>query len=342
MNNSEKIWIAGPCAAENYEQVIDTAEAICNLSNKNNLNLFAYRVGIWKVRSTPSGFEGVGEKALPWLAEIQQKLKVRTCVEVVNAKHVELCAKNDISMAWIGARTCVNPSEVQKIADAVKNSNFSILVKNPVIPDLKLWIGNIERFLKSNIKQVIAVHRGFSDATENVYRNAPTWKIPIELKVLMPELPILCDPSHLCGSTQWIPEVSQLALNYGFNGLMTECHYNPSVALSDKNQQLTPEQWADLLLSLTLRSDTQNLELAKYRSILENIDNQIGELLYQRMTTVDKIANLKREHHITVVQPQQWKHVVERYAKHSDDSLFQNFIEQFLELLHQSSIERQK
>lgn len=342
MNNSEKIWIAGPCAAESYEQVFKTAEEICKLSFEKKINLFAYRVGAWKVRSTPSGFEGAGEKALHWLAEVQKKFNVRTCVEVVNAKHVELCAKNDIYMAWVGARTGVNPSEVQKIADAVNNSSFTILVKNPVIPDLKLWIGNIERFLKSNIKQVMAVHRGFSDATENVYRNAPTWKIPIELKVLMPDLPILCDPSHLCGNTQWIPEVSQLALNYGFNGLMTECHYNPSEALSDKNQQLTPEQWVGLILSLTLRSDTQNLELAKYRSILENIDNQISELLYQRMTTVDKIANLKREHQINVVQPQQWKHVVERYTKHSEDPLFQDFIEQFLELLHQSSIERQK
>lgn len=338
----DRIWIAGPCAAESREQVLTTAEQLVMCAHNNNIPLHYYRAGVWKVRSAPDSFAGAGEVALVWLQEVQQHYGIPVCTEVMNAEQVELCAKHDIHNVWIGARTAVNPIDVQQIADAVRHSDFTVMVKNPMIPDLKLWIGNIERFQKADIRQVMAIHRGFPDAKENVYRNAPLWHIPIDLKVLLPELPILCDPSHLCGQVRLIPEIAQLAMNYGFNGLMTECHYQPAQALSDTGQQLSPKEWVTLISQLDLRTDGSDLELLKQRTVLENIDHQISELLYQRMKTVDEIADIKRKNHIAVVQPQQWQQVVQRYMKHTEDTAYQNFIEQFLELLHQSSINRQK
>ena len=295
----ERIWIAGPCAAESREQLLTTAAELMEQSALVGVRLDCFRAGIWKVRSVPGSFCGAGEEALPWLQEVQQ------------------------------------------IADAVRGSDFTVLVKNPMIPDLRLWEGNIERFLKAGIRQVRAVHRGFTDAQENIYRNAPLWQIPIDLKVHLPELPILCDPSHLCGQVRWIPQVAQLAMNYGFNGLMIECHHNPAQALSDAEQQLTPAQWAALVSGLDLRANAADLDLVKQRSLLENVDNQLSELLYQRMVLVDEIAEIKKAKHIAVVQPKQWQEVVKRYQKHPEDTAYQKFLEKFLELLHQSSIERQ-
>ena len=338
----EQIWIAGPCAAESREQLLATAAQLNEQIREKGLSLHYFRAGAWKVRSAPDSFSGAGENALPWLQEVQEAYHIPVCVEVMTAKHVELCAKYDIHAVWVGARTSVNPVEVQKIADAVRHSDFTVLIKNPMIPDLKLWMGNIERFLQADIRYVMAVHRGFPDVQENIYRNAPFWQIPIELKVQMPELPILCDPSHLCGNVEWIPEVAQLAMNYGFNGLMIECHPHPEQALSDAGQQMLPADLADMISRLDLRNDSADLELVKQRSTLENIDNQISTLLYQRMKMVDEIAEIKRKKHISVVQPQQWQQVVKRYAKHPEDPFYQAFIERFLELLHQSSIERQK
>jgi chorismate mutase len=338
----ERIWIAGPCAAESREQVLNTAKELVEQAARAHLKLHYFRAGAWKVRSTPDSFAGAGDAALPWLQEVQKTLGIPVCVEVMNPQQVERCAKHDIQTVWIGARTSVNPVEVQQIADAVRNSGFTVLVKNPMIPDLKLWMGNIERFRQAGIRQVMAVHRGFPDSQENIYRNAPMWQIPIDLKVAMPELPILCDPSHLCGQTRWIPQVAQLAMNYGFNGLMTECHHQPSAALSDQAQQLTPAEWAELIAHLDLRSDIADLELVRHRAQLENIDNQLSELLYQRMALVDEIADIKRKNHIAVVQPQQWQQVVKRYKTHLEDSNYQEFIDHFLELLHQTSINRQK
>lgn len=338
----ERIWIAGPCAAESREQLLATAAELVEKSAIAGFRLDYFRAGAWKVRSNPDSFCGAGEEALPWLREVQETYDVPVCVEVMNARHVELCAKYGVRAVWVGARTGVNPTEVQQIADAVSGADFTVMVKNPIIPDLKLWMGNIERFLNADIRRVMAVHRGFTDAQENVYRNAPVWQIPIELKVRMPELPILCDPSHLCGNVKWIPQVAQLAMNYGFNGLMTECHLNPSQALSDADQQMTPAQWVELVTTLDLRNDTPDLSLVKQRAKLENIDNQLSELLYQRMMITDEIADIKRKNHIAVVQPQQWQQVVKRYQTHPEDVAYQEFLEKFLELLHQTSIQRQQ
>lgn len=337
----ERIWIAGPCAAESREQLLATAAELMEQSALVGVRLDYFRAGIWKVRSVPGSFCGAGEEALPWLQEVQQTYGVPACVEVMSARQLELCAAYGIRTVWVGARTCVNPTEVQQIADAVRGSDFTVLVKNPMIPDLRLWEGNIERFLKAGIRQVMAVHRGFTDAQENIYRNAPLWQIPIDLKVHLPELPILCDPSHLCGQVRWIPQVAQLAMNYGFNGLMIECHHNPAQALSDAEQQLTPAQWATLVSGLDLRANAADLDLVKQRSLLENVDNQLSELLYQRMVLVDEIAEIKKAKHIAVVQPKQWQEVVKRYQKHPEDTAYQKFLEKFLELLHQASIARQ-
>lgn len=337
----ERIWIAGPCAAESQEQLFTTAAQLVDQARRTGIQLDYFRAGVWKMRSAPDSFTGIGEEALPLLQEVQNRYQIPACTEVMNARQVELCDRFGIHAIWVGARTSVNPVEVQQIADAVRHSNFTVMVKNPMIPDLKLWIGNIERFLQADIQKVMAIHRGFPEAQENVFRNTPLWNIPIELKVRMPELPILCDPSHLCGKVRWIPEISQLAMNYGFNGLMTECHCHPSQALSDTEQQMTPEEWATMISRLDLRNDSTDLELVKQRAVMENIDNQISELLYQRMKIVDEIADIKRVNHIAVVQPQQWQQVIKRYQKHPEDTAYQSFIEQFLELLHQSSINRQ-
>lgn len=337
----ERIWIAGPCAAESREQILATARQLVGQAEVANLKMHYFRAGVWKMRSAPGSFTGAGDAALVWMQEVQRNFGVPVCVEVMSPRQVELCAKHDIRVFWVGARTTVNPVAVQQIADAVRHSGFTVMVKNPIVPDLKLWIGNIERFLNADVASVMAIHRGFTDAQENVYRNAPMWQVPIELKVRMPSLPILCDPSHLCGQVRWIPEVAQLAMNYGFDGLMTECHHNPSSALSDAGQQMTPAEWAAMISRLDLRSGIANLELVKQRTILENIDNQLSELLYQRMVTVDEIAGIKRKDHIAVVQPQQWQQVVKRYQKHTEDTLYQDFLEKFLELLHQASIKRQ-
>lgn len=338
----EPIWIAGPCAAETHEQVLETAAQLVEQSRLASIQLRFFRAGAWKVRSTPDSFAGAGDEALSWLEEVQKTWNLPVCVEVMNTRQLESCAKHGIRAVWVGARTAVNPVEVQQIADAIRHSDFTVMVKNPMIPDLKLWMGNIERFLKADIRQVMAIHRGFPDAQENVYRNAPMWQIPIELKVQMPELPILCDPSHLCGQVRWIPQIAQLAMNYGFNGLMTECHSKPKQALSDAEQQMTPAEWAQMLSDLDLRTDAPDLTLVKQRAKLENIDNQLSELLYQRMMVADEIADIKRKNHIAVVQPQQWQQVVKRYQKHTEDAAYQEFIKNFLDLLHQSSIERQR
>lgn len=336
------ILIAGPCAAESKQQVMETAEQLREELQARDMSIDYFRAGVWKPRSNPDSFAGVGEEALSWLSEVQCQYGFEVCTEVMTPQQVELCAKHGIRSVWVGARTSVNPTEVQQLADALRGTDFTVLVKNPIVPDLKLWAGNIERFQKADVKQVIAIHRGFADSNENVYRNAPCWEIPIDLKVRFPDLPIVCDPSHLCGRTQWIPQISQLALIYGFNGLMVECHCDPRHALSDAAQQLTPKQWADMVQNLSFKNNTPNPELVKQRALLENVDTQLSELLAKRMQIVDEVARIKKANNLPVVQPQQWQQVRERYLKSGQDELYQEFIEEFLEILHQNSIKRQQ
>lgn len=332
------ILIAGPCAAESEQQLLTTAQQMM----QQGVALDFFRAGVWKPRSNPNSFSGVGEIALQWLSQLQEQYKVPVCVEVMNPEQVLLCEQYGVYGIWIGARTSVNPNLVQQIADVVKDKPFTVMVKNPMVPDLKLWAGNVERFLNANVKQVMAIHRGFADATEQLYRNSPCWEIPIDLKVLFPDLPILCDPSHLCGRRQWIDKVAQQALVYGFDGLMVECHCAPEQAKSDADQQLSPEQWKKLIDQLIFRENLPNRELYQQRALLEHVDLQLSELLSKRMKIVDQIAEIKRKNNLAVVQPHQWQQVKERYLKSGQDDKYQHFIEQFLELLHQSSIDRQK
>lgn len=336
------MWIVGPCAAESEFQVKETAAQLAQVSAAAGHRLNWFRAGVWKPRSNPSSFCGAGEPALAWLSEVQRQYGWPVCVEVMTPEHVALCHRYDIHTVWVGARTAVNPTQVQLLADAVRKGNFTVLVKNPLVPDLNLWMGNIERFQQAGAHEVIAVHRGCPDANENVYRNAPCWDIPVKLRVKMPHLKIVCDPSHLCGSTKWIPQISQIALNYGFNGLMVECHHNPKQALSDEQQQLTPQEWGTLAAHLQVRTNAPNHDLFCQRTLLENIDTQISQLLLKRMEVVDVIADIKKNNNLPVIQPQQWQLVVERYLKPDQDEAYKQFVRQFLDLLHQASIERQK
>lgn len=343
---SNTIIVAGPCAAESYEQLSLTAKGLSDALAAQKRQLDYFRAGVWKPRSQPDAFAGCGEKTLPWLQEIQEQYGFPVCVEVNAPEQLDLCEKHHIKTIWIGSRTGVNPFDIQEIASAIQGRDFTVMVKNPMIADLKLWIGNIERFRKAGVKQIMAIHRGFADSGESVYRNRPGWEIAIDLKIHFPEMPILCDPSHIAGNRNYIGQLSQLALDYGFDGLMIETHHQPENALSDAAQQLTPDDFVNLLLSLNFKdnvtSPAEN-ELRKQRTQINNIDTQLSVLLRKRMEVVDLIAKIKQEHNLPVVQPEQWKKVVDLYLKESlQDNDYQDFINNFLELLHQSSIKRQR
>ena len=343
---SKPIIIAGPCAAESKEQLFLTADRLKDSLSCRGLSLDFFRVGVWKPRSKPGDFSGCGEEALPWLQALQQNYQTPVCVEVSTPKQLDLCEKHNIKAVWIGARTAVNPVLVQEIATAASNRDFTVMVKNPMVADLKLWIGNVERFLDRDITQLMMVHRGFADSSESVYRNRPSWEIAIDMKVRFPHLPLLCDPSHIAGQRQYIAQLSQIALDYGFDGLMIESHCQPSMALSDAAQQLAPEELAEMLSQLKFKdaitSPAEN-ELRKQRTQIHNIDNQLSVLLAKRMQIVDSIAKIKTEHNLPVVQPEQWNKVVGMYQENSlQDNDYQEFINDFLELLHQSSIKRQR
>jgi len=334
--------VAGPCAVESREQVYETAR---QLHERLAGELSLFRAGVWKPRSRAGAFSGVGEAAFPWLQQIQQEFRLPVCVEVAGASHVESCLQNGITRFWIGARTAVNPFIVQEIADAVRGQQVTVLVKNPAIPDLQLWLGNVERFEKAGVKEVWAVHRGFADSKENILRNAPLWEIPVAFKVARPDLPLLCDPSHISGKKQYIKQIAQIALDYGCDGLMLECHCQPECALSDSEQQLTPEELGELLKSLVFKQPSQNVEdlLRKQRTLIRHIDAQMAQLLARRFSVVQEIAQIKREHNIPLIQPEQWNSVVKNYQQYElKDADYQEFLQNFLNLMHQASLKCQQ
>jgi chorismate mutase len=248
-NPNEPLIVAGPCGAETEDQVLQTAKEISKIPS---VKLF--RAGIWKPRTRPNAFEGVGEEGLIWLKEVQKQFGLKTTVEVANAQHTELALKHGVDVLWIGARTTGNPFSVQEIADVVKGVDIPVFIKNPIHADMQLWLGAIERFANSGITKLAGIHRGFHYAGKTKYRNKPLWEIAIELKTLLPELPIICDPSHICGNRELIPHVAQKALDLGMNGLMIESHINPTVALSDAQQQLTPSALKELLDRISVSS----------------------------------------------------------------------------------------
>jgi len=341
LNGSNFLTIAGPCSAESEEQLYKTVE---KLAAKHHPQVI--RAGIWKPRTRPGSFEGVGERALPWLKGVKEKYGFLTAVEVAKPDHVKaiMAIPGSVDIVWLGARTVTNPFSVQELAPYLKELNLPVLVKNPLHPDLNLWIGALERLNKAGIKKLAAIHRGFYPFENNKLRNIPKWEIPIELKTEFPELPIIGDPSHIAGDVCFIEEIAQKFLDLNFDGLMIEVHYNPAKALSDAKQQLTPEEF-DILIEdkLIFRhpqfgADFIN-ELDKYRTQIDSIDYQLLELLSKRMELVKKIGDYKNEHQISLFQIDRWRKIREtRLAFGSKLNLNSDFILKILEIVHKESI----
>jgi chorismate mutase len=334
--------IAGPCSAESREQVMQTAEQI-SLNKKIN----ALRAGVWKPRTRPGSFEGAGDKALPWLQEAQEKFKLPVTIEVAQPEHIEEALKHNINFFWIGARTTANPFSVQELAEALKGVDCTVMVKNPIHPDLQLWIGAIERVTQSGVKNIAAIHRGFHTSAKNTFRNTPMWQIPIELKVQFPELPIICDPSHICGRRDLIFDVAQNALDLGMNGLMIETHINPDVALSDKNQQLNPSQLDEILSNLKVKEKSTanpvfNKQLNDIRNDIDKIDEEIINLVKARLDLVEKIAAEKKDKHVTAFQLARYINILKSRGEWaSEKKLGKEFVEKLYQLIHEESIRTQ-
>ncbi len=334
--------IAGPCSAESEEQVMNTAKELVSL---NRVDIF--RAGIWKPRTRPGAFEGVGRDGLKWLRDVKKETGVPTATEVANASHVNDALKFGVDVLWIGARTSANPFAIQEIADALQGVETTVLIKNPVNPDLDLWIGAIERIAKTGITNIGAIHRGFSAYEKTQYRNQPKWQLPIELKTALPDLPLICDPSHIGGDRRFIFEISQKAMDLNYDGVMIESHINPSCALSDKNQQLTPQDLASVLGRLILRKPTtdnsqfMNL-LSDLRSQIDIYDDQLLEILEQRMKIAESIGKVKKENNITILQSSRWEEIIKgAVAKGLSKGLSEEFIDLLFKAVHQESINHQ-
>ena len=329
--------IAGPCSAETEEQVMETAKELaikgCHM----------FRAGVWKPRTKPGGFEGHGEPALAWMAEVKKETGMLIGTEVATPEHVELAMKYGLDMLWIGARTSANPFAMQQLADAMKGLEVPVLVKNPVNPDLELWIGAMERINQAGVKKMAAIHRGFSSCDKSMYRNAPMWQIPIELRRRIPNLPIVCDPSHMGGKRELIAPLSQQALDLGFDGLMIESHCDPDKAWSDAKQQVTPEVCDYIVGMLVARDNTFTTENIKLlRQQIDNIDNELVELLAKRMRVCREIGQYKKEHNIQVLQTGRYNEILDkRGVQGSLTSMSSDFIKQVFEHIHEESVRQQ-
>lgn len=332
--------VAGPCSAETREQVLETAEAL----SQGRVHLF--RAGVWKPRTRPGSFEGNGQDALEWLKEVKQQYKLPVTVEVAEPEHVNLALQHGIDVLWLGARTTVNPFQVQRIADALKGVNIPVMVKNPVNPDVDLWQGAIERLWKAGIADVAAVHRGFSGYGAT-YRNQPNWPIPIELKRRNPELPVICDPSHITGKRELVTETAQKAMDMGFDGLMIETHPRPGEAWSDAAQQITPQALHTLLLELVIRElHTEDIgkstELEYLRQLMDSLDAEIIDLLARRLDLSEQIGAVKKACNITAYQPDRWREIVETRGERAQKlNLSVEFIISLYERIHHESIQKQ-
>lgn len=333
--------ISGPCSAETEEQLLETAQRIAKEGRTHIL-----RAGIWKPRTRPNSFEGVGEVGLPWLVSAGKSVGLPTTTEVANARHVELALEAGVDVLWIGARTTVNPFAVQEIADALNGTRIPVMVKNPVNPDLQLWLGALERLEQVGIEDLIAIHRGFSVYKHAKYRNVPNWEIPIALKEHLPHLPILCDPSHITGKRHLLAEVSQKALDLNFDGLMIETHRDPDQAWSDAAQQITPEVLTELIDGLVLRSREVSVDLASQifdiRMKVSDLDDRLFDLLSARMQLSEELGQLKRENNITILQQEHWQRIVSaRLAKSGEYKLTRRFVRMLMDAIHQESIRHQ-
>ena len=333
---------AGPCSAESQEQVLETAQAL------SGQGISFLRAGIWKPRTRPGSFEGVGLKGLAWMDHARTATGLKIGTEVAEPSHVEACLEFGMDILWVGARTTTNPFSVQAIADVLKGTDIPVLVKNPISADIGLWIGAIERLANAGITKIGAIHRGFSSALEMRYRNAPNWKMPIELKRQMPELPIICDPSHICGKADLIPAIAQEAMDLLFDGLMVEVHPDPPNALSDAAQQLTPDQFISLIGKLELPhelSDSPSFinSMSELREGVDDLDSQLLDLLGQRMDIVREMGKLKAEQHVSTLQPHRWQEIVQdRVKKGSGLDLSEDFVLQLMQSIHEEAIRQQE
>jgi chorismate mutase len=340
--NKRPLIISGPCSAETEEQVLETATRLAKTGKVDVL-----RAGIWKPRTKPGMFEGIGVKGLPWLLQAKKVTGLPTTVEVATAKHVEDALQFDVDMLWIGARTTVNPFSVQEVADALRGVDIPVLIKNPINPDLELWSGGIERLHKVGVKQVGMIHRGFSNYGNTEYRNAPMWHLPIEMKRRFPEMLLICDPSHICGRRDILQEVAQQSINLDFNGVMIESHIDPDHAWSDAKQQITPERLAELLDALVWRHESTSSKefvtaLATLREQINHIDDELLLLIGQRMKIADKIGQYKKENNITILQTNRWNELLEKAFKKGDSlGLSKDFIAKYYDAVHLESINHQ-
>lgn len=331
------IVIAGPCSAETEEQVITTAQSLANRGTK------IFRAGIWKPRTKPGGFEGIGVDGLSWLKRVKEETGMLVATEVATAKHVYECLKAGIDILWIGARTTANPFAVQEIADALKGVDIPVLVKNPVNPDLELWIGALERINGAGLKRLGAIHRGFSSYDKKIYRNLPQWHIPIELRRRIPELPIFSDPSHIGGKRELVAPLCQQAMDLGFDGLIVESHCNPDAAWSDASQQVTPDVLNYILDLLVIREGKQTTEsLSELRNQIDECDNQIIEVLAKRMRVCREIGTFKKEHDMTILQTVRYNEILDkRGAQGALCGMGSEFVKKVFEAIHEESVRQQ-
>ncbi len=342
VNGKKTFVIAGPCSAESEEQVLKTA---IELAKEKRVN--ALRAGIWKPRTKPGGFEGAGTKGLAWLAQAKKQTGLPLAVEVATSKHVEDSLHFDVDILWVGARTTVNPFSVQQLADAVKGTGVMVLIKNPINPDVNLWAGAVERFAKSGITKIGLVHRGFSSYGKSEFRNIPLWQIPIELKRLFPELPMICDPSHICGNTSLLQSIVQKSIDLDYDGLMVESHINPKVALTDAAQQISPAQLSTLLDSVIWKKnyadeETFRKELDNLREQISYFDNELISLINSRMQAAIKIGLLKKKNNITIFQNIRWSEIfVSLTEKGKQFGFSEDFMHTYLEAIHLESIRLQ-
>ncbi|MDB9732830.1 bifunctional 3-deoxy-7-phosphoheptulonate synthase/chorismate mutase type II [Polaribacter sp.] len=342
MNLEHPLVIAGPCSAETEEQVLKIAHEL------KDSDVSYFRAGIWKPRTRPGMFEGVGEIGLRWLKKVKEETGMKTCTEVANAAHVKLAIENDVDLLWIGARSTVSPFIMQEIADALAGTDKIILVKNPVNPDLALWLGGIERLYTAGIKNLGAIHRGFSTYEKTKYRNTPEWQLAIEFQNKFPDLPLINDPSHITGKRDMIFEVSQTALDLNFDGLMIETHFDPEKAWSDAAQQVTPDALKQIMEDLKVRKQTNTEE--EYQKSLNNLraqitvaDNQLVDLLGKRMKVADQIGGLKKEKNVAVLQSKRWNEILgNMILEGKTKGLSEEFVLKMFKAIHQESINHQE
>jgi chorismate mutase len=340
--NKRPLIISGPCSAETEEQVINTAKRLHALGKVDVL-----RAGIWKPRTKPGGFEGIGVKGLPWLASAKKEVGLPVTVEVATAKHVEDALQFDVDMLWVGARTTVNPFSVQEIADALKGVDIPVLIKNPINADLELWSGGIERLQKAGLSRVGMIHRGFASYGNTEYRNAPMWHLAIEMKRRFTDMPLICDPSHICGNRTLLQSVAQKSIDLDFDGIMLESHIDPDNAWSDAKQQITPEVFGEMLNNLIWRKEDTNQEdfknaLAKLREQINHLDDELMTILSQRMKIADKIGEYKKANNITILQTNRWNDILEKaYTKGEKLGLSKEFVTKYFDAIHLESINHQ-